>query len=446
MAIKSIEDIRRIRDEIREQIKLIDLNIYKDQTFGSENEYTYKGLIGGVEALLADLTVLVKSENRFIKFTTYSERSSIISYLSNIKAYLNVPGNLYPQVDQLKTILRPFNLKYFQDHFIEFEKEIEEARKIKLIIQQDRLETSKEIEDIKSSSTSILKIQESSNEKLSELENEIEQLTTKKDNLELEIESLETKNDEVEKLKNTALDHSETIKVKLDEVTSSEKLIKNFALNIQKSEANIVLLDSRLEESEKKLSAYEEERNNILKEANSLIESARQALKYTTAKGISESFQTKHDNSTGFLKLGVWLVGAGVFMILILALSFWILFEPTYVANVVIGRILMVPVLALGLYFCISQYNKQKNIIEDYAYKTVVATAIVGFSEQIKKHESDNTDEYVTYMKTALAEIHQDPLRKRGKVEDSNMIPENIDANKMLELFKKFLEVSKAAS
>jgi len=446
MAIKSIEDIRRIRDEIREQIKLIDLNIYKDQTFGSENEYTYKELIGGVEALLADLTVLVKSENRFIKFTTYSERSSIISYLSNIKAYLNVPGNLYPQVDQLKTILRPFNLKYFQDHFIEFEKEIEEARKIKLIIQQDRLETSKEIEDIKSSSTSILKIQESSNEKLSELENEIEQLTTKKDNLELEIESLETKNDEVEKLKNTALDHSETIKVKLDEVTSSEKLIKNFALNIQKSEANIVLLDSRLEESEKKLSAYEEERNNILKEANSLIESARQALKYTTAKGISESFQTKHDNSTGFLKLGVWLVGAGVFMILILALSFWILFEPTYVANVVIGRILMVPVLALGLYFCISQYNKQKNIIEDYAYKTVVATAIVGFSEQIKKHESDNTDEYVTYMKTALAEIHQDPLRKRGKVEDSNMIPENIDANKMLELFKKFLEVSKAAS
>ncbi len=98
------------------------------------------------------------------------------------------------------------------------------------------------------------------------------------------------------------------------------------------------------------------------------------------------------------------------------------------------------------MYFCISQYNKQKTIIEDYAYKTVIAKAIVGFSEQIKKNQNENTDEYVTYMKTALAEIHQDPLRKRSKNNSTNSQSDNVDSNKMFELFQKFVEIFKPKS
>lgn len=446
MEINSITEIKNRRDEIRDLLKSIDVKLYQGQTFGSENEYSYKSLIGGIEALLTDISTLLKSPTRFIKISTYNERTNLNTYLQNIKAYINDPGNLYAQVDQLKIFLRPYNLRFFEDRFIEFEKEIDEARKIKINLQEDKAEVVKIIESIKTDEETVEGKISASQTSFEALEKLILTLTEKKELLETEILALEEKNEEISRIKDASTSLLATIKQSGNEVSANEKLIKNFALNIHKSEEKIILLDSRLEESEKKLSAYEEERITILKEAKSLIESARQALKYTTANGISESFQTKHDNSTGFLKLGIWLLGAGAFMIFILALSFWILFEPNYVANVVIGRILMVPVLAVGLYFCISQYNRQKNIIEDYAYKTVVATAIVGFSEQIKKHESDNTDEYVTYMKTALAEIHQDPLRKRGKVEDSNMIPENIDPNKMLELFKKFLEVSKAAS
>ena len=46
-------------------------------------------------------------------------------------------------------------------------------------------------------------------------------------------------------------------------------------------------------------------------------------------------------------------------------------------------------------------------------------------------------------MKTALAEIHQDPLRKRDKIDSSKSSYEEIDPNKMIELFKRFSEVFK---
>jgi len=143
----------------------------------------------------------------------------------------------------------------------------------------------------------------------------------------------------------------------------------------------------------------------------------------------------------GFFKVGVWLLTAAVFMVLIIGISYWILSGQSIETNVLIGRILMIPILSIGLYFCISQYNKQKTIIEDYAYKTVIAKAIVGFSEQIKKNQNENTDEYVTYMKTALAEIHQDPLRKRSKNNSTNSQSDNVDSNKMFELFQKFVEI-----
>lgn len=444
MEIKSITEIKDRRDEIKELIKSSDVKLYAGQTFGSENEYSYKSLIGGIEALLTDISTLLRSPSRFIKISTYSERSTLNTYLQNIKTYINDPGNLYAQVDHLKLLLRPYNLRFFEDRFIEFEKEIDEARKIKINLQEDKTEVVKIIESIKSDEETVKEKITSSKTNFEALEQLILTLTEKKELLETEIEALEEKNKEILKIKEDSSSLLATIKQSGNEASTNEKLIKNFAISIQKSEANVVLLDSRLDESEQKLTAYEEERNNILTEANSLIESARQALNYTTAQGISASFETQRIKSVGFWNVGAWLVAAGLFMVMLILVSLWILSGKDITPTVLIGRILMVPILSIGLYFCISQYNKQKNIIEDYAYKTVVAQAIVGFSEQIKKNENENTDEYSSYMKTALAEIHQDPLRERGKKNSTNNSASDIDANKAIELFQKMASIFKS--
>lgn len=443
MEIQTIENIKVRKNELKEKIKSLDLKTYKDQSFGSENEYSYKSLIGGIEALITDINTLLKSPSRFVKISTYSERTNIASYLSNISSYLDSPGNLYPQIDALKLALRPYNLRFFEDNFIEFENEINEARKIKLDIQEDKFQIQKEINKINLIKEEIEKVQIINKSKLEKTEKEIEELEIRKKNLEAEINMLESKNNEIELLRTFSKDNSEAINKSLKEVSSNEKVIKNFATNIYKAEEKLTTLNSKMEENNNLLDEYQAEREKLLLQANDLIESARQALKYTTAQGISESFDTQHTNSKGFWRVGVWLVGAIIFMVFIIGVSYWILSGSDMTTNVLIGRILMIPILSIGLYFCINQYNKQKTIIEDYAYKTVIAKAIVGFSEQIKKNQSENADEYVTYMKTALAEIHQDPLRKRDKIDSSKSTYEEIDPNKMIELFKRFAEVFK---
>ena len=57
---------------------------------------------------------------------------------------------------------------------------------------------------------------------------------------------------------------------------------------------------------------------------------------------------------------------------------------------------------------------KNKNITEDYAYKTVLAQSIIGFSEQLNTEDPSDTS-YQEYVKKMLDEIHQHPLKNHKK-------------------------------
>ena len=105
----------------------------------------------------------------------------------------------------------------------------------------------------------------------------------------------------------------------------------------------------------------------------------------------------------------------------------------------IVGRLLLLPIPIIGAIFCANQYTKQKNITEDYAYKTVIAKSIVGFSEQLKKNSTDNS-EYITYIAKALEEIHKDPLRAREH-NSSKVKLDKTQFDKLVETLPKLLEL-----
>ena len=141
MELTSVNQIREKRDEIREKIKSLDLKSHSSETYGNENEYTFKGVIGGIEALLTDISTLTRHPLKFVKISTYSERNSIHSQLVRIETYLDNPVNYITHFEALKTLLRSYNVRYFADRHVEFEKEIEVVRKIKLQLQQTLIDS-----------------------------------------------------------------------------------------------------------------------------------------------------------------------------------------------------------------------------------------------------------------------------------------------------------------
>jgi hypothetical protein len=441
MEIGTIIQIREKRDSLREKIKDTDLSVYRDQTYGGENEYNFKGLVGGIESLLTDLSTLTKAPRKFVKISISSERTNIVSYLTRIETYFESPQNYLPQFEALKISLRGYNVRSFSERQIEFENEIEETRKIKLQLQQELVEVKEIRSEIDTNNSTIEDKVESTTTKLDEIESQFEEIIKKKNEIIEQSETFEEINTDLKFVKEKAIENLEVILSSMIKSQSNEKLITSFANKVQDRDKRLDELKQRIETNNTSLSEYEKERKSILDKANELIDSAKKALNYKTAEGISAAFQEQYTKSNNWLIFGSWILGAIICLGSAIALGVWVLKTSPDQIGLFIGRISLLPLPIIGAIFCANQYTKQKHIIEDYAYKMVLSKAIVGFSEQLKKNGTGDNEGYVHYIKTALEEIHKDPLRKREKgKENKSKTPALKD---LVEIAEKIVKMTK---
>ena len=84
----------------------MDFNDFSSEIYGGEDEYNFKGLIGGIEALLTDISTLTKAPNKFIKISISSERTNIVTYLTWIDTYFPSPDTYLSQFEALKILIR----------------------------------------------------------------------------------------------------------------------------------------------------------------------------------------------------------------------------------------------------------------------------------------------------------------------------------------------------
>lgn len=415
MELTSITQIRELKNSLKEQIAKIDKSLHKDSFFGSESEYSYRGLLAGLDCLLTDITSLTKSPNQFLKLSTFQERQNIYNSLKNIQSYLNSPNHLWQYLDNLKIAVRPFHIRYTEQRLLDFDEELSNVIRQKQILEES-------IEKIK--------VTKSENEKLLErLSSKNEELTGLLDNLNSKIIETNEKNDEIidqisnlnekievgNKLIINAQNIVQSTNEQLEEAKLSNSTIQRFETTIENRQKQADNIDKRTQEYKKNIENFEIEREQLNKKAKDTINEALRALEYNTAIGLSASFQTqlnKIENS----KYYFWLWGAGFFLLLTIGIGIWIVLSGHLDIYGTIGRLALTPFTVTGAIFCANQYIRQKNVIEDYSYKMVLAKSIVGFSEQLNNGQN-NSDEYKGYIKMALSEIHQDPLRKRSKMD-----------------------------
>lgn len=443
METQSVIQIKNLLDQIKKRLASFDSSKFNKTTFGNENEYNGKSVYLGLNAILVDISYFVKSHNIFIQASTYEERNEIISDLTNILTYIESPQTLFQFIDSLKVRLRKYNLRNSIERwelFQEANKELlEQCNEFK-----EALSFIKEIkEEATNTSSSVSEKLEAITKKFEELEEKIEEVDEIKNEIVTNSENLKTINSALLKVKETADENLEGIVESYNEAKSNEKVINSFAQKVQERDNRLGELQQLTEENKKKIVDYETERIKILDDANNLIESAKTALNYTTAEGISASFQERHSNAENWHLKGWWIIGAVLFVSIAILLGVWVAFDKTNDLHLIIGRIALIPLPIIAAIFCANQYVKQKNIIEDYAYKMVLAKSIVGFSEQLKKDPSEDKGEYIHYIKVALEEIHKDPLRKRERKQTETKI-ENFSVKEILDVAERMVKIGKS--
>lgn len=441
MEFTSITNIRTIRDQIRERLSSIDKNTFADQKFGPEGEYTYKGLLGGIDSLLIDISSLTKAPNQFVKLSTNAERVNIHALLQNILAYIDQPQNLWSQIESLKISIRPYNIRHQTERFIEFNNELDKLVQKKQEFEQLVIESKASLEEVKQVKSDVAEKFDEIISKKQELDEKLTELEEEQTNLEKTLLSAKQLDGQLTTIKELAEENLDEIKLSTTNAQANEKLITAFAVKVQERENRLDQIENSTQNYLLNLLNYSTERDNIIRESQVLVASAKLALNYKTAEGISAAFQERYENANSHFRKWPWLVGSILSLLVTLAIGVWVVWENnSSTLNIIIGRIALLPFPIAGAIFCANQFVKQKNIIEDYAYKMVLSKAIVGFSEQIKKHGTDEGQEYIHYIKIVLEEIHKDPLRDRNFKERKS---QPVEFDKLMEMVERCVKIKK---
>lgn len=416
-------------EELREKIlnSIVEYRAYylqqgtnmDEPVYGSEKEYSINSIIHTIQNLLGDVAYLVNAHNVFISTYTYSEREKIKTQLNQVSQHLHNTNNHYvvSVLEELKTLMRIWNVRIDKRKLEGFNDELEHTRQLKASIENDMIGVKSIMEKVNAAHEEILMHKEQLESCLGDIRKQQETLRIMQTDEQAELSSIK------ETLK-TVSNNEQIISKNLEKTNLAKKIFDDFLQKISERE-------SQLQQQESETSKYNDALKNFasdyavkLEEAKMLINEAKAALNYKNAEGLSAAFSEQLEETKSKKNTIGWLVGAIIFLGITILIGVWIITgwwidttastENQMLLNL-IGRLSMIPFTITGSIFCANQYTKQKNLIEDYAYKTTIAKSMVAFSEELRNKDPER---YAEYISTILKEIHQDPLRKRGKNAD----------------------------
>ncbi len=421
MDTATIIQLRKHRDEIKQNLRRIKISDYAGKKYGNEQEYVAKGIVSGIQAILVDISALTGATAKCIQKSTFTERTQLVQLLSQLSSYvLNKDlQHLALTIDKIKPTLRNIGIRHSNERKEEFDEHIND-------LQRRASSLSNHVNDvtaIKSESSELKKEINSLHQQLTE---KIDRLNEQEENLtQLMTASIERRS-KLEGMLSDDQTRSEKIEELLSMSKSHSEVIDGFSKKISLREAQLEDQDALTLQYNQKLEKFEINHQEYLSSAEQLIEKSKLALEYTTAEGLSAAFTAQYNRANGFSSKVGWLIAASVFVIASVSNGIWVAFDQGLELSAVISRMSLLPILIGGAWFSAGQYVKQKNIAEDYAYKSALAKSIVGFSEQLATDTNKGPD-YSHYMQSVLLQIHNDPLRKHAlKTTSSNSVTNDI--------------------
>ncbi len=251
----------------------------ESSSFGQEGEYTSNSLKAGIDAILTDLSALLKSDAKLIKETTLQERQGLSSAITKLTGAITARNGSHISVhlDSLKLLLRPYNLRASTERKEEFLEHCDE-------LQRKATELSIKTKEIESLFSNIESITEETNNKSQLLQARISELEKAIESIPEQLAEISEKDESADDLISSISNTETSSKEILAQIKDAGSIIENFAKKISQREIELEKQTEKTTLYEEHLSNYQKQHEKLIQKAESLIEQSRQALEYATAE------------------------------------------------------------------------------------------------------------------------------------------------------------------
>jgi len=366
MAQKTIETIRDLVEKVDKSLQSFSPTRYKKEFFGEEGEYDAQSLKREIREAIRSLNWLAKvAHAKFLRVSTYGERSTIIKALERMNDFLNQRKfhHTVSELNALKRLVRQYDVKG-------------EGLDRKQLMEEKIVEF---------------------DEAASKMEGQIARISAIAERIESHEEDVET--------------FGEILREGEKQLDGQKQSTSDYIEKI-----------AQYKEEQKQML---EEARGLIEEAKSALEyttargiSAAYQEKYKAAR----HWRYKAGwigGSIAFVLLA-FSAGLGVADAVYAWLEKGTGGDPEMSTfdffleqlmsdsslSAIINRLTLVPIMLAGAWFCAGQYVKNKNLAEDYSYKAVLAQSMMAF---VDKMEDANVNLFIQLL---LNQMLQDPLRK----------------------------------
>ncbi len=230
---------------------------------------------------------------------------------------------------------------------------------------------------------------------------------------------------------------TEAVKQILNEVSANKESVIQTKTQAEEHRDNIMALESKVAEQSEKLTTNEQKYTEINAQVDELKEEVKKQLTVATAGTLAGSFSSRQKDLKFNTRL--WLI---FFMIsaVILVIAGYTVIEQVIHANLLNSPISLVRVLVtVPLFyivkFCADGYRKERNLEEEYAFKSSVSLSLAGYQKLLKDELPDGSNQQVIdFITRSISSIYTPPRREDNKKskEEKDFLDEVIELIKQI--------------
>jgi len=230
---------------------------------------------------------------------------------------------------------------------------------------------------------------------------------------------------------------TEAVKQIKNDASANKESIIQTKTQAEEHRDNILTLESKVTEQSEKLTVNEQKYAEIIAQVDELKKEVNKQLTVATAGTLAGSFSSRQKDLS--FNTRRWLI--------IFILSAFILVGVGYIvvdkvihANLLNSPISLVRVLVtVPLFyivkFCADGYRKERNLEEEYAFKSSVSLSLAGYQKLLKDELPDGSNQQVIdFITRSITSIYTPPRRDENKKsrEEKDFLDEVIELIKQI--------------
>lgn len=211
----------------------------------------------------------------------------------------------------------------------------------------------------------------------------------------------------------------ETIKQVANEISAVKETIEHTRIQAEEKRDSIISLETKATEQSQKLAEGEQKYTELTTQISEIKKEVKKQLAVATGGTLADSFarRKKHLMFSSYF----WLVVLGASL---LGLTFWI---PTIVNQIINGHLsnpvsyflkvsVTLPLIGASI-FAARVHTKERELEEEYAFKSAVALSIAAYQKLLKDELSEGSNEKVVeFITNSVTNIYTPPTQKSFKM------------------------------